>query len=108
MECGFRRNYEAVVYYTCPKQHIGSTVAMSFRGSQVRGQVTEAYDPPLIGAEFDRVKREGESYVKDFQQLKLGTFRLEKGRGELTLRALEIPGAQVMDVRAVTLTLQKN
>jgi hypothetical protein len=32
-------------------------------------------------------------------------MRLDKGRGPLTLRALEIPGDQVMDLRAVTLTL---
>jgi arylsulfatase A-like enzyme len=100
--------YEAVIYYTCAKPDVGSTVELSFNGSRVRGKVTEAHDPPLIGAEFDRVKREGESYVKDFQPLKLGTFRLGKGRGDLTLQALEVAGAQVMDVRAVTLTLMKN
>jgi hypothetical protein len=100
--------YEAVIYYTCPKPDVGSMVELSFNGSTVQGKVTEAHDPPLIGAEYDRVKREGESYVKDFQPLKLGTFRLEKGRGELTLRALEVAGAQVMDVRAVILTLLKD
>ena len=51
--------------------------------------------------------RGGESYVKDFRPLRLGIVRLEKGRGELTLRALDVPGKQVMDVRAVVLTLQK-
>jgi hypothetical protein len=30
---------------------------------------------------------------------------LEKGEGKLTLKALEIPGDSVMDVRRVTLTL---
>jgi hypothetical protein len=36
----------------------------------------------------------------------MGTIRLEKGRGLLTLRALEIPGKSVMDVRAINLRLQ--
>jgi hypothetical protein len=71
----------------------------------VTGKVNEPHDPPLVGAEFDRVTRGGESYVKDFRPLRLGTFQLEKGRGELTLRALVVPGRQVMDVRAVMLTL---
>jgi hypothetical protein len=35
----------------------------------------------------------------------LEPITLEKGRGALTLRALETRGEQVMDVRAFTLTL---
>jgi hypothetical protein len=31
--------------------------------------------------------------------------KLPKGRGPLTLRATDIPGASVMDFRALTLTL---
>ena len=48
-----------------------------------------------------------ESQMKEFRPLQLGTMRLEKGRGLLTLQALEIPGASVMEVRQVTLTLKK-
>jgi hypothetical protein len=98
-------NYEAVIYYTCPQEDVGSTVELRFNGSRVQGKVSEPHDPPLLGAEFDRVDRGGESYVKDFRPLRLGTFHLEKGRGELTLQALDVPGRQVMDVRAVMLTL---
>jgi hypothetical protein len=36
----------------------------------------------------------------------MGTLQLEKGRGQLSLRALEVPGKQVMDVRLLLLTLQ--
>ncbi len=36
--------------------------------------------------------------------MQLGTLHLEQGRGELTLRALEIPGSQVMDFRLMMLT----
>jgi len=107
IEVATRGNYEAVVYYTCPKRDVGSTVELIFNGSRIQGKVAEPNDPPLVGAEFDRVARKGESYVKDFQPLRLGVFSLEKGRGELTLRALEVPGKQVMDVRAVMLTLLK-
>ena len=41
--------------------------------------------------------------MKDFKPLKLGTFDLKAGEGELSLRALEIPGKQVMDVRYIIL-----
>lgn len=82
--------------YTCSEADVGSTVLLSFNGCQVSGKVTEAYDPPLEGMKYDRVRRE-ESYVKDFKRMTLGTIHLEKGKGTLRLRALDIPGAQVMD-----------
>jgi hypothetical protein len=46
--------------------------------------------------------------MKEFRPLKLGTMHLTKGRGLLTLRALDMPGKSVMDVRQVILTLLKN
>jgi arylsulfatase A-like enzyme len=98
-------SYEAVVLYTCPEQDVGSTIELSFNGAALKAKVTEAHDPPLKGMEFERVKR-GESYVKDFRPLPLGTFQFKKGRGPLTLRALDIAGKTVMDVRSVLLTLQ--
>ncbi len=98
-------DFEAVVYYTCPAKDVGSTFELRFGRSRIQGRVSEAHDPPLVGAEFDRYDRGNESFVKDFRPLRLGTFRLEKGRGELVLRALDVPGRQVMDVRAVRLTL---
>jgi hypothetical protein len=58
-----------------------------------------------VGAEFDRYDRGSESFVKDFRRLRLGTLSLEKGRGELVLQALNVPGDQVMDIRVIRLTL---
>jgi len=97
--------YEAVIYYTCPKADVGSTVELSLGGSRIQAVVSEANDPPLRGAEHDRVPRKGESYVKDFRPLRLGVVELKAGRGPLTLRAPAVPGKQVMDVRLLLLTL---
>lgn len=99
--------YEAVVLYTCPAADVGSTVELSLRGSRVEGTVAPANDPPLMGAEHDRYPRQGESLVKDFHPLRLGELDLTAGRGLLTLKALKVPGRQVMDVRGVMLTLTK-
>lgn len=97
-------DYEAIVYYTCPEKDAGSTVELSFNGATLRGEVSEAHDPPAYGMESDRTPdRGGESYVKDFKPMSLGTIRLEKGRGELALRATDIPGSQVMEVRLLFL-----
>lgn len=107
VEVATEGRYEAVVHYTCASENVGSTVELSFNDSRLEGKVTEAHDPPLHGAENDRVSRKGESYVKDFKPLRLGVVELKPGRGLVTLRALSIPGKQVMDVRMVVLTLLK-
>ena len=44
-----------------------------------------------------------ESYVKDFKALTIGKIVLEKGQGELALRATEIPGVEAMEFRLLTL-----
>jgi hypothetical protein len=97
--------YAATVYYTCPKRDVGSTVELTFASARVRAKVTEPRDPPAIGAAADRCPRAGESLVKEFRPLRLGTMHLEKGRGPLQLRALAMPGSQVMEVRAVELRM---
>jgi hypothetical protein len=45
--------------------------------------------------------------MKEFRPLSLGSVELKKGRGLLTLRAVQVPGSYVMDVRRVNLTLRK-
>jgi arylsulfatase A-like enzyme len=99
--------YDVVVHYTCAPKDVGSRVEVSFQGERLAAVVAEAHDPPLRGAEHDRVPRQGESYVKDFRPLHLGVLTLKPGRGLLTLRAVRVPGKQVMDVRGVVLTLQE-
>ena len=97
--------YEAVLYYACPAVDTGAKFELRLNDATIEGTVSEPHDPPLQGAENDRVPRAGESYVKDFKPMRIGTLDLKKGRGELTLRALEIPGSQVMEVRMLLLTL---
>lgn len=97
--------FEAVVYYTCAAGDVGSTIELSLGDHRIQSKVTEAHDPPLYGAQNDRVPRAGESYMKNFRPMRLGEITLDRGRGVLTLRALQVPGKQVMDVRSIVLTL---
>ncbi len=96
-------DFEVEIYYTCPSKDVGATVQLSFNSNSISTKVTEANDPPLKGMENDRVERT-ESYVKDFKPLKAGIIHLEKGTGELALKALDIPGSMVMDFRLLMLT----
>jgi hypothetical protein len=107
VEVNVAGRYEVEVWQTCPKANVGATVEFSLNGGRISAKVTESHDPPERGAENDRTPRAGESYVKEFKPLKLGMVELSRGRGELTLRATDIPGQGVIDVRAVVLTLQK-
>lgn len=95
--------YNIDIYYTARKEDLGSVIELSFGSHDVKHRLNEAHNPPLRGMENDRIERI-ESYVKDFKPLRLGRIHLETGRGYLTLKALEIPGDQVMDVRLLMLT----
>ena len=97
--------YQVEMHYTCGAADLGSTIELALGDRRVQAKVEKANDPPAIGAEHDRVPRSGESYVKDFAPLSLGTIELPAGQGQLTLRAVEIPGRQAAEVRGLTLTL---
>lgn len=99
--------YVVTVDYTCPLADAGSTVELTFEESRLRGKVVAGWDPPLLTGQ-DVVPRgeHGESIMKDFHSLKLGEIKLEPGKGELKLRAIDIPGKSVMDLRRLTLTLK--
>ncbi|MBI1354071.1 MAG: sulfatase-like hydrolase/transferase [Acidobacteria bacterium] len=103
VEVGSAGRYQAVVHYTCAEGDVGSTIELSLGDAKVSAQITEAFDPPLRGAEHDRTPRGSESYVKDFKPLELGELDLPAGRGTLTLKALDVAGKQVADVRFVML-----
>ncbi|MFN0102036.1 MAG: arylsulfatase [Bryobacteraceae bacterium] len=96
--------YTAELYYTCPAADVGATVELSCKRSRVAGKINAAHDPPLEGKSDDRFDRGAESFVKAFRPLGLGRIQLDKGRGAMTLRATDIPGKQVADVRYLILT----
>jgi arylsulfatase A-like enzyme len=91
-------SFKVVLYYTCSKEDVGSTFELSVGTGKIQSKITEAHNPPLKGMENDLVERM-ESYVKDFKELEIGTIFLEKGLQQLKLKALEIPGENVMDFR---------
>jgi hypothetical protein len=67
--------------------------------------VAPGWDPPLNTNQDTLPRTHGESQMKEFHPLKLGEIELQQGIAPLTLRALEIRGKSVMDVRRITLTL---
>ena len=98
-------DYEVEILYTCPLPDAGSTVQLEFNGSKLAGKVAPGWDPPLYTNQDTIPRPPAESQMKEFRPLRLGTIHLEKGRGPLTLRALDLPGKSVMEVRSLALTL---
>lgn len=97
--------YEVTLHYTCVEGDEGSSIEMSHNDAKLTGRIDKPWNPPLI-TDQDVIKRPAaESIMKEFRPLVLGTITLEKGRGPLTLRALSIPGKEVIHVRGVTLKL---
>ena len=90
--------FEVELYYTVKEQDLGSEFELRLGESSLKATITTAHDPPLVGEERDRDPRI-ESYTKDFMFMDLGKIALKKGRGNLVLKALKIPGEEVMDVR---------
>ena len=78
-----------------PNEHVSETIT---------AKVTVAHDPPLLGKDEDRVPRGGESYMKHFKPMTIGRIKLTEDIGILTLRALNVPGASVMECGTLVLT----
>ncbi len=94
--------FEVELYYTLPEKDLGSVIELSLGTSSLSDTINVAHDPPIEGMEHDRIPRQ-ESYVKDFRQLNMGRINLQKGRGLLTLNALDLPGDGGPDIRLVLL-----
>ncbi len=91
-------NFEVTLYYTCKPENAGVGLLLTHGKSMLGTRLRAAHDPPLIGAENDRVPR-GESYVKAFKAFRMGTIPLNKGRNPMTLKAMAFSGTEAIEVR---------
>ena len=101
-EVGATGTYEVSIHYALKKGDEGTVVQLSHNNASIEHKFTESHEVPSRGQENDRVERR-ESYVKDFKEIKIGKIKLTKGKGELTLKALEIPGEESIEFRLLML-----
>ena len=94
--------YEVQLYYACPKTDVGSKVELSLGSETLSATIETAVESPLVGAEEDLVKRQ-EGYVRWWKPMTLGTIELSPGRKTLRLKATEVPGSQVAEMRLLML-----
>ena len=101
-QVGASGQYEVTLHYAVPKGDEGALLELSHNGQGLRHRITQPHEVPDRGQENDRVKRM-ESYVKDFKAVKMGVLDLKKGKGDLTLQALKIPGKTALEFRLLML-----
>ena len=92
--------FEVQVYYASAS--IGSVIELRFANQRIATTISEANVAREIGMQNDRFPRQ-EGYTKSWRPMTLGTIQLTKGTGTLTLRASEIVGDQVADMRLLML-----
>jgi len=105
IEVNKQGTYAVEILYACPLKDAGSTIEISFNESKLIAKVLQGWDPPLITDQDVIARPAAESIMKDFKILEAGKIKLSKGKGDLVLKALEIPGKEVMQVRAINLHL---
>jgi len=93
--------FEVTVLYACARENLGTRLRAEIAGETAESIVRAVHDPKPIPSP-DRVPR-GEVYEKVWMPLTLGMVALNLGETRLVLRALEIPGEQACDIKAVRL-----
>ena len=90
--------YEVDLYYAVDQADVGSTIELALGDAKITRTIDVANETPLIGHKEDRFERT-EGYVKDWKSIRLGTMRVTRGRKTLQLRATDIPGNEVAQIR---------
>jgi arylsulfatase A-like enzyme len=90
--------YEVQMYYACKQADVGSKIELLVGDEKIEKTIEVANEVPLIGAAEDRFQRV-EGYVRDWRPMTLGVVQLEPGKTTLTLRAREVAGGEVADMR---------
>ncbi|GIX03456.1 MAG: N-acetylgalactosamine-6-sulfatase [Planctomycetaceae bacterium] len=96
--------YRVTLYYTCSVADAGAELELCWHDRTLRGKVQQAYDPGVSWFQDTLPRPLAESPAKRFRALDLGTIDLTAGQGELRLRAVHIPGREVMHLRGMMLT----
>lgn len=92
-------DYEIELQYLCPQADAGAKIEVLANGKSfpliVEGTPVIALPSP------DRVPRTKEAYEMKWYYLKPGTVHLDKGHAEIQVKALEKPGKEVMQLKAL-------
>ena len=93
--------YEVQLKYACAKADIGSQLRVEVGGESLTTKITKSFSGPMLPS-ADRIHRK-EVYEREWGTIIVGDVRLKKGLTQLKVRALEIPGSEALELKAVHL-----
>jgi len=96
--------YRVVMKYACAPSDTGARLRVEAAGDSLGFQVAKPFVPETVPSP-DRVGRK-EAPERTWGKLVTGTLRLAKGNTVLRVRALEIPGDEALELKAVHLIRQ--
>ncbi|MEM9588097.1 MAG: sulfatase-like hydrolase/transferase, partial [Planctomycetota bacterium] len=94
--------YQVQLFYACKQTDVGSTIELSLGDAVLSSRIDRANESPFLGGLHDRVPRQ-EGEVRDWRPMIMGQIDLPAGSAELTLRATEIAGNEVGEMRLLML-----
>ncbi len=94
--------YAVTLMYVCSQENVGAEVVVRIGEQTLQGRVQQAHDPEPVPSP-DRVPRK-EVYEKIWAPLQLGHLEFSEGRKQVKVKALQKPGEQVMDLKAVRIS----
>lgn len=95
--------YQVRVYYACKKENVGTQIRVQAGEHSIEGVVSQAHDPDLKKLTMRDPVEHQKYMVKTWKPLDLGRMRIDKGLGELVVRAMDIPGSASIELKAVEL-----
>ena len=93
--------FVVLLKYACTKSDLGSKLRIEVGGNSLSVTVDKPHESVMLPS-ADRIHRK-EVYEKTWSTINAGTVLLEKGRTQLRIRALEIPGIEALELKAVHL-----
>ncbi|MEM9687233.1 MAG: hypothetical protein AAF934_09980, partial [Bacteroidota bacterium] len=95
-------NYAFEIQYDCTDSQLGSEIAISIQGKELRKEVTEAFTGTYISSP-DRIRRK-EVYEKTWGTMAMGSLDLKEGMSLLNLYAVNVAKDSVMHLKAIKIT----
>ena len=92
--------YEVTIKYTCPVDSVGTRLRIQTDGDSVEATLTEAFNPPPQQRSTRFPKKR---FIQTFKSLHLGELVLKEGPQRITIRAVDVRGSRVCDLKAIGL-----
>ncbi len=107
LECIRAGKYTVSMEYQCKPEDVGAAIDISIAGSRKTFRINKAYVSDSIQGP-DRFSRIEAPEMKSWGKQLIGTFDIEKGSQQISLRAVQIKGQHVAEFRRLRISFISN